>query len=183
MNQKLHRDDERRFKDQIAAEQLEITSLYVKVASLSAKVRRLREELSDARCRSLTVYKNKRPTGEVSSPTYGGTPRIVTDINIDIEREVHQPHFADINKESEGPLPRKVPPTEDFPQHDTTDIDTEMEGPRPEEVSPPEADIFFEDEEVPLIFRINKEKREPAREALHATWLALTLRGKAHNLY
>ncbi|ONK72436.1 uncharacterized protein A4U43_C04F19410 [Asparagus officinalis] len=87
----------------------------------------------------------------------------VADIDIDIEREVPQPHFADINKESERPLPGEVPQTEDFPQHDTTDIDTEMKGPPQGKVPPPKADIFVEDEEVPLIFKINKEKREPTR--------------------
>ncbi|ONK67144.1 uncharacterized protein A4U43_C06F16410 [Asparagus officinalis] len=39
-----------------------------------------------------------------------GTPHIVA--SIDIEREVPQPDFTDINKESEGPLLGKVPPPE-----------------------------------------------------------------------
>ncbi|ONK56737.1 uncharacterized protein A4U43_C10F12230 [Asparagus officinalis] len=60
MNQKLHRDNENKFKDQIAADRVKISFLFVKVATLSAQVRRVREELSEARSRSLTVYKNKR---------------------------------------------------------------------------------------------------------------------------
>ncbi|ONK80345.1 uncharacterized protein A4U43_C01F16660 [Asparagus officinalis] len=58
----------------------------------------------------------------------GGTPRSIAGIDIDIEREVPQHYFANINKESEGPLPVEVPPP------NTTDIDTEVEDPRPEEV-------------------------------------------------
>ncbi|ONK57848.1 uncharacterized protein A4U43_C09F4830 [Asparagus officinalis] len=68
MNQKLHRDNENKFKDQITADRVKISSLSVKVATLSAQVRRLREELSEARSRRLIVYKNKRPAAEVFSP-------------------------------------------------------------------------------------------------------------------
>ncbi|ONK66438.1 uncharacterized protein A4U43_C06F8040 [Asparagus officinalis] len=97
--------------------------------------------------------------------TIRGTPHIVADI--EIERESPQSDFNDINKEGEGPLPGEVPPTEDFPSADTTDIDTEREGPRLEEVPPPEADIFFEDEEVPLIIKMNKRKWDAKVPAPH----------------
>ncbi|ONK55999.1 uncharacterized protein A4U43_C10F3100 [Asparagus officinalis] len=63
------------------------------------------------------------------------TPHIVADI--EIEREVPQPDFTDINKKSEGPLPGEVPPTANFPPADSTDIDTKRESPHPEEVPPP----------------------------------------------
>ncbi|ONK56283.1 uncharacterized protein A4U43_C10F6100 [Asparagus officinalis] len=245
MNQKLRRDNEKKFKDQIAADRLEITSLSVKVASLSAQVRRLREELSETRCRSLTIYNNKRPTREVCSPvmelqTCTDTPHTnierevpqpdITNIDtkmetprptmeptgevsspamklqtctgpphIDIKKEVPQPDITNINKENEDPLPGEVLPTEDFPLADMTVIDTKMEAPRPAmepigevsspamelqtytgtpcsvadidierevpqplpaEVPPPETNIFFEDEDVPLIIKMNKRKKD-----------------------
>ncbi|ONK60356.1 uncharacterized protein A4U43_C08F17400 [Asparagus officinalis] len=81
---------------------------------------------------------------EMQTCTELSTPRI----DIDIESEVPQLHFADINKESEGPLPREVP------SPDTIDIDTEVEDPCPEEVPPPEADKFIKVEE-----EINKGKK------------------------
>ncbi|ONK62838.1 uncharacterized protein A4U43_C07F8650 [Asparagus officinalis] len=110
----------------------------MKVVTLSAQVRSLREELSVARCR--------------------GTPCSVDGIDIDIEREGPQPFFADINKESEGPPPREVPPPffvdinkesespplGKVPPPDTTGINTKVEDPRPEEVPPATADKFFE---------------------------------------
>ncbi|ONK72122.1 uncharacterized protein A4U43_C04F15970 [Asparagus officinalis] len=98
----------------------------------------------------------------IKKPVMGSTLHIV--VGIDIRREVPQPDFTDINKESEVPLPGKVSPTEDFPLANTTNIDMEREGPRPKEVPPLEADIFFEDEEVPLNIKMNKRKREPMGE-------------------
>ncbi|ONK81225.1 uncharacterized protein A4U43_C01F26730 [Asparagus officinalis] len=66
MNQALWRDNENKFKDLIVANRIKINNLSVKVAKLSVQNRILREELSEARSRTLTVYKDKRPTGLVS---------------------------------------------------------------------------------------------------------------------
>ena len=68
MNESLRRENENKFKGMIAADRVKISALSVKVAKLSAQNRRLREELSEARSGTLSVYKDKSPTGLVSSP-------------------------------------------------------------------------------------------------------------------
>ncbi|ONK62176.1 uncharacterized protein A4U43_C07F1170 [Asparagus officinalis] len=152
MNQKLHRDNKNKFKDQIAADRVKISSLSVKVAMLFAQVRRLREELSEARSRSLTVYKNKRPVVEFEGE---GPQSFFADTNKESEgppiAEVRPLFFSDINKESEDAPTGEVPPT------DTTDIDTEVEVPP---TSTPCIDTFIEDEDAPLIIPMNKRKRD-----------------------
>ncbi|ONK71196.1 uncharacterized protein A4U43_C04F5870 [Asparagus officinalis] len=63
MNESLRRENENKFKGMIAADRVKISALSVKVAKLSAQNRRLREELSEARSGTLSVYKDKSPTG------------------------------------------------------------------------------------------------------------------------
>ncbi|ONK61184.1 uncharacterized protein A4U43_C08F27090 [Asparagus officinalis] len=129
------------------------------MVSLSVEVRMLKEELSNAQCRSLTIYnnKNKKLTGEVSSTSMEeqictGTPSEVADVEID----------------------REVPPTEEFPQPNVTNIDMEREVPRPGEfrllgeAPPPEVEFVVEDEEdVPLIIRMGKIKKRIRKRALN----------------
>ncbi|ONK75746.1 uncharacterized protein A4U43_C03F20100 [Asparagus officinalis] len=98
INQKLRRDDNRKFEDQIAAKRMQITSLSVKVTTLSAQVRGLREKLSEAQCRSLIVYENKKPTTEENEGPLPG--------------EVPPPDTTGIDTKVEDPRPEEVPSPE-----------------------------------------------------------------------
>ncbi|ONK76273.1 uncharacterized protein A4U43_C03F25890 [Asparagus officinalis] len=103
MNQALRCDNKNKFKGMIAADRVKISALSVKVAKLAAQNRRLREELNEARSRTLSVYKDERPTGLVSgerAPSYRESPSTTI--------------FSDINKESEDAPPGEVPPPEDY---------------------------------------------------------------------
>ncbi|ONK58040.1 uncharacterized protein A4U43_C09F7470 [Asparagus officinalis] len=97
-----------------------------------------------------------------------------------LSKQVPQLDFTDINKENECPLPWEVPPKEDLPPTDITNIDIELEGPCPDEVPLPEADIFIEDEEVHLIIKMNKEKREPTGEVSSLVMELQTCIGTPH---
>ncbi|ONK61113.1 uncharacterized protein A4U43_C08F26380 [Asparagus officinalis] len=143
MNQTLRGENENKFKDMIAADRVKISALSVKVAKLSAQNRRLGEKLSKTRSRTLSVYKDKSPTGLY-------------------ERDVNQSLFNEANKESEDPPTGRASPKPFF-----TDIHKESEDAPPGEVPPPEAYRI----DTALEAEINKgEKESPsAKELLTCT--------------
>ncbi|ONK72357.1 uncharacterized protein A4U43_C04F18580 [Asparagus officinalis] len=103
MNQALRRKNENKFKGMIAADRVKISALSVKVAKLSAQNRRLREELSEARSGTLSVYKDKSTTGlTLQAPWVALMEGLSTTI------------FSDIHKESEDAPPGELPPPEAY---------------------------------------------------------------------
>ncbi|ONK79799.1 uncharacterized protein A4U43_C01F10190 [Asparagus officinalis] len=172
MNKALRRQNENKFKGMIAADRVKISALSVKVAKLSAQNRRLREELSEARSGTLSVYKDKSPTGlESEAPPTG--------------RASPQPLFFDIHKESEDAPPEELPPPEASAVDkaleaeinegekvsppakelltctDTLREDTGMEIKQSENARPPAAETSTDDEDAPIVFSkaLNKRKR------------------------
>ncbi|ONK56148.1 uncharacterized protein A4U43_C10F4640 [Asparagus officinalis] len=106
MNQVLRRDNKNKFKDMITADRVKISVLSVKVAKLSAQNRRLREKLSEARSRTLSVYKDKMPTELVSGSLM--EPQTYT-LREDTGRKIKQ--------SEDVPLPAPDTSTEDEDAH------------------------------------------------------------------
>ncbi|ONK80993.1 uncharacterized protein A4U43_C01F24060 [Asparagus officinalis] len=163
MNQALHRENENKFKDMIAVDRVKISALSVKVAKLSTQNRRLREELSEERSRTLSVYKDKSPIGLVFDSLM--EPQTCTE--------------TCTQREDTG---REIMPVVDVPSagHDTemqTCIDTlrediGMEIKQSEDAPPPAPDTSTDDEDAPIRFSraLNKRKRgaRGAREKVAA---------------
>ncbi|XP_020271641.1 uncharacterized protein LOC109846806 [Asparagus officinalis] len=168
MNESLRRENENKFKGMIAADRVKISALSVKVAKLSAQNRRLREELSEARSGTLSVYKDKSPTGLVSSPlmelqTCTDTPGTVGGIDVQYEGDVNKSLlFDEANKESEAPPTRRASPQPLF-----SDIHNESEDAPSGELPPPEASVV--DKALEAEINEGEKVSPPAKELLTCT--------------
>ncbi|XP_020258868.1 uncharacterized protein LOC109835294 [Asparagus officinalis] len=168
MNESLRRENENKFKGMIAADRVKISALSVKVAKLSAQNRRLREELSEARSGTLSVYKDKSPTGLVSSPlmepqTCTDTPGTVGGIDVQYDGDVNKSLlFDEANKESEAPPTGRASPQPLF-----SDIHKESEDAPPGELPPPEASAV--DKALEAEINEGEKVSPPAKELLTCT--------------
>ncbi|ONK70660.1 uncharacterized protein A4U43_C04F190 [Asparagus officinalis] len=193
MNQALRRENENKFKDMIAADRVKISVLSMKVAKLSAQNRILREELSEARSRTLSVYKDKNPTGLESEDAPLGELPLSEPYRIDkaLEVEINEGENVSLlakelltctetctQREGTG---RKITSAVEVPSAgdgetqtciDTLREDTGMEIKQSENAPPPAIETSTDDENAPIVFlrALNKRKRgaRGAREKVAA---------------